>query len=84
MTASDTAATPSGPDHQEGRERAVTSTAGGAFFHSGQCRKCWRDITRQPGGHWTHEHNTAERCAPGTRNASLAEPIARSVRLHRR
>ncbi len=58
----------------------MTGTASGTGHDNGQCRKCYREITRLPGGQWTHSHNKAERCAPGTRNASLAEPIARSVR----
>lgn len=58
----------------------MTGTASGVGYDNGQCRKCHQEIIRLPGRHWRHPHNKAERCAPGTRNASLADPIPRSVR----
>lgn len=60
----------------------MTGTASGAHFHTGQCRKCGQKVMRLPGGQWRHLHNDAERCAPGTLNASLADPIARTVKTH--
>lgn len=38
------------------------------------CRNCSQRIEKQPGEFWKHAHSSKERCAPGTRNASTANP----------
>jgi hypothetical protein len=84
MTVSDTAATRNEPDHQKRRSRPVPSPATSGYYHSAQCRKCWQPITREPGGPWVHSLNRSARCAPDTVNASLAESITRTEKLHPR
>lgn len=58
----------------------MTNTARGTPLEVGRCTKCSRDIEREPGAVWRHQHNNTSRCAPGTRNACLASPAPHSVR----
>ena len=46
-----------------------------------ECRHCSAAIERR-GGWWTHRRSKVARCAPGTRNAQMADPSPRTVRAH--
>jgi hypothetical protein len=43
------------------------------------CRHCTKTIERQQGEFWKHRWNQRQRCMPGTRNASMADPAPHSV-----
>jgi hypothetical protein len=52
----------------------------GVVHELAECRHCSAAIERR-GGWWTHKRSKVERCAPGSRNAQMADPTPHTVQV---
>ena len=69
-------ATPGSRSGQREGEEGMAERTGSPGRDVAVCRFCSRPIAREPGSWWKHTTGSQQfRCAPGTRNASLAAPI---------